>query len=130
MENQSLRFKSKNLEISHREMDVMACAWIKSAWVGYEKISPVELAIMAGAENNPNICLDIILVVCSITNNEKLLKLLGVGPLQSLINGCGPQLHARIYSESESNSNFAGALAWCILPKNMEKQLGAAHNKQ
>ena len=129
MDSQSLRFQSRDLEVSRREMNIMACAWIKSAWVGYKTVSPVEMAIMAGSENNPDICLDIILIICTITSNDKLLQLLGVGPLQSLISGRGAQLYNRVGKELKSNESFARALQWCILPEELSQQLSAVHNK-
>jgi hypothetical protein len=114
MKKRSVRdFRNPGLKLSEKEISALAKAWLEHEIKQDEEsssMSSVDEALLFGAKDNPNTCLDIIIEICAITDDENILITLGVGALEDLMRISGKKLEDRVRQEYESNTSFKKAL--------------------
>ena len=109
-------FHKPNLELSQPLIVRLAKQWINDT--KSEDLSPVDEALIYGAENNPDTCFDIIIEICNLTDDEKLLRELGVGALEDLMADCADKLEDKVIEQFENNKSFNSALKCVFLNEN------------
>lgn len=106
-------FRNPGLKLSENEISSFAKAWLEHEIKQDEEsssMSSVDEILIFGAQENPDACLDIIIEICSITNDENILITLGIGALEDLMRISGKKLEDRVRKEYESNTSFKKAL--------------------
>jgi VIT1/CCC1 family predicted Fe2+/Mn2+ transporter len=106
-------FRNPGLKLSATEISTFAKAWLEHESKQDEEsssLSSVDEALLFGATANPDACLDIIIAISSLTEDENRLITLGVGALEDLMRISGRKLADRVKQEYENNSSFKKAL--------------------
>ncbi|MCP5197517.1 MAG: hypothetical protein H6974_12170 [Gammaproteobacteria bacterium] len=114
MNRKVVEFHKPGLILSKKEIFNFSKSWLEheqNEIAESSSMSAADEALTFGAKNNPDICLDIILEICKLTNDSEILVTLGVGVLEDLMSLNGMLLESRVIEAFRENNSFKIALS-------------------